>query len=134
MICTPTFFTGFSEVIGSWKIMAIWVPQKCLASLRLRLRVSLPSKNTSEPSGTMALLVKMFMIERTSTDLPEPGLAHDADGLAFVQGEAHSVDRLQDSPGRVEIGAEVLHLQQWALSCHDFPPVVYGLSSMWLTW
>ena len=31
VICVPIRLTGLSEVIGSWKTMAISVPQKCLA-------------------------------------------------------------------------------------------------------
>ena len=70
VIWRPTRLTGLSEVIGSWKTMAIWVPQKWRRSALDSERTSLPSKLT--PPVMFAVRGRMFMIERTSTDLPEP--------------------------------------------------------------
>ena len=63
--------TGFSEVIGSWKIIAIRVPRISLISLELAFRISLPS-NFTDPSCMAFLLSTSPMTDRQVTLLPEP--------------------------------------------------------------
>ena len=70
VIWRPTRLTGLSDVIGSWKTMAICVPQKWRCSALGSVPTSRPS-NLTEPV-MLAVRGRMFMIERTSTDLPEP--------------------------------------------------------------
>ena len=48
VICLPIFITGFSEVIGSWKTIAICAPQYSRISLGPRSPISVPS-NRIEP-------------------------------------------------------------------------------------
>ena len=43
VIWSPTFMTGLSEVIGSWKTMAISVPQRPRMALAPRPTTSVPS-------------------------------------------------------------------------------------------
>ena len=43
VIWWPICCTGLSEVMGSWKTMAIWVPQSSRSSLFGALRISWPS-------------------------------------------------------------------------------------------
>ena len=47
LIWRPTVSTGFSEVIGSWKIMAMSLPRTFRMSSSLSLSRSRPSKMTS---------------------------------------------------------------------------------------
>jgi hypothetical protein len=55
---------------------------------------------------------------RQETQHREPGhrlaaarLTYESEGLALAKREAHPVHRAHDAPARVEIGAEVLHLE-----------------------
>ena len=47
MICLPTFMTGFKDVIGSWKIIAISGPHIVRICFRLSCIRSVPLKTTS---------------------------------------------------------------------------------------
>ena len=70
VIWRPIFMTGFSAVIGSWKIIAISSPHRARISSFGRPEISLPSKWTDPVRS--AVLGNRPMIERDSTDLPEP--------------------------------------------------------------
>ena len=63
---------GFSDVIGSWKIMPIRFPRIARISLSGSLSRSLPSKITSPPAMRPGGLGMSRMIDRLVTDLPEP--------------------------------------------------------------
>ena len=70
-ICLPTFMTGLSEVMGSWKIIAISAPQMFRRCRRLMVVSSIPSKRT-EPSRITLRRGSSPMIERERMVLPEP--------------------------------------------------------------
>ena len=63
--------TGFSEVIGSWKIIAIRVPRISLISFEVACRISLPSSFT-DPSCSAFRLSTRPITDRQVTLLPEP--------------------------------------------------------------
>ena len=71
VIWRPILTTGLSEVMGSWKIMAMPVPYSLRDALDPSEEVSWPSKVTV-PSRMTLRLGSRFMMERDSTDLPEP--------------------------------------------------------------
>ena len=52
MICVPIVSVGFSEVIGSWKIIAISRPRMFSSSRSFRPTSSRPS-NITEPPTTL---------------------------------------------------------------------------------
>ena len=64
-------FTGFSDVIGSWKIIAIFVPRMSRISLADALRISWPSSST-EPSSSPLRRSTSPMTDRQVTLFPEP--------------------------------------------------------------
>ena len=53
VICLPIFISGFSEVIGSWKIIDISWPQKWRICLAARPMSSWPSKRTEPVRSTL---------------------------------------------------------------------------------
>ena len=71
MICSPIVRTGLSEVIGSWKIMAISRPRMRRISSSERSSSSRPSKRMEPcvravPDGSSRITAS------ADTDLPEP--------------------------------------------------------------
>ena len=72
VICDPILNVGFSDVIGSWKIIATWRPRTSSSWRSLSFVRSLPS-NMTEPSTILAggLGIRP-MIESAVTDLPQP--------------------------------------------------------------
>ena len=72
MICNPIGRTGFSEVIGSWKIIEISRPRTARISSSERSRRLRPSSRmrplTTRPAG----FAKSRIIESAETDLPQP--------------------------------------------------------------
>src|SRR6476659_8593085 len=71
VICVPILSVGFSEVIGSWKIIEISLPRMFSSSDSLRPTSSRPS-NITEPPTTFPGGCTMPMIELAVTDLPQP--------------------------------------------------------------
>ena len=72
MIWRPILIVGSSEVMGSWKTIAILRPLTLCICFSLSFRMSLPSKRISPPL-TMVLasgLRRMMLL--AVTDLPEP--------------------------------------------------------------
>ena len=93
MICSPIFSTGLSEVIGSWKIMAISRPRMRRISSSESSSSSRPSKRT-EPLGMRAVPGgSSRMTASAETDLPEPELADDRHHLAGADRVAQALDR-----------------------------------------
>ncbi len=86
MIWSPILRTGLSEVIGSWKIMAISRPRTRRISSSERARSSLPSKRTLPPVMRPVAAGSRRMTASAETDLPEP----DSPTIATI------------SPGRTE--------------------------------
>ncbi len=71
VICRPIFITGLSDVIGSWKIIAISVPQISRIAGGARSPISWPS-NATRPSRTTLRLGSSPMTERDRIVLPDP--------------------------------------------------------------
>ncbi len=71
VICLPIFMTGLSDVMGSWKIMAISRPQILRRSRSDMVVSSTPSNCTVPPRSTLRL-GRRPMIERDRMVLPEP--------------------------------------------------------------
>ena len=63
-ICHPTEYTGFSEVIGSWKIIAIFLPRKSAQLLSADRRASSVPANSAAPL-ILAVLGSRPMIAST---------------------------------------------------------------------
>ena len=81
-IWSPTVNTGFRLVSGSWKIIAMSLPRILRISPSGSPSSSRPSNQTSLPAPISAGgMSSSRMIVRAVTLLPEPGLAHDAQGL-----------------------------------------------------
>ncbi len=75
--CRPTVKTGFSAVIGSWKIMPISLPRIVrIRSWSAVARFSTPSPSRSKSSRPPAIVPPPYSIRRISdreeTDLPDP--------------------------------------------------------------
>ena len=71
MICRPILSTGLSEVIGSWKIMAISRPRMRRISSSVSPRSSRPPKRM-EPRVRAVPAGSSCMTASAETDLPEP--------------------------------------------------------------
>ena len=71
-ICSPMVNTGFSEVMGSWKIMPIPLPRTCCICAALRRNKSWPSNSTSPLAIFPGGVAISRMIESAVTDLPQP--------------------------------------------------------------
>ena len=85
---SPTVMRGFSDVYGSWK--TIWMSRRSRRSSRpFQAYMSPPSKH-----GLPAVGSSSRMSSRPSVDLPQPGLADDAERLPGVQVEVDAVDGL----------------------------------------
>ncbi len=70
-ICAPIFISGFSDVIGSWKIIAISLPHTSRIAARESPPISLPSNRTL-PERMVPRGGSKPMIERDRMVLPEP--------------------------------------------------------------
>ena len=109
-IWSPTENTGFSEVIGSWKIMPTRLPR----SLR---SASASSDSTSAPSTTMRPPVISHGRRRQQADrgergqrLAAAGFADEPEHLAGLEAEAHILDKraLPDLQGEALDGEDVV--------------------------
>ena len=69
-ICHPTEYTGFNDVMGSWKIIAMPLPLTGISLFSLRPNSSVSLKRT-EPV-TRAFLGRRPMVAIAVTDLPDP--------------------------------------------------------------
>ena len=71
IICVPIVSTGFSVIIGSWKIIAMRSPRRRRIASSSRVARSMPSNitlpSTTRPGGSISR-----RIDRPVTDLPEP--------------------------------------------------------------
>ena len=89
VICLPILNVGFSDVIGSWKIIAMSFPRTSSSSCSASFVESLPSK-TTEPSTILAGGFGIRpMIER-ALPTSAAGLAHDAEVLPSTENETPS--------------------------------------------
>src|SRR3954447_16066742 len=71
-ICCPTVITGFRLVIGSWKIIPIWLPRSFRSSLAGIFSRSRPSKRISPPTIRPGGLWISPRIDIAVTLLPDP--------------------------------------------------------------
>ena len=101
--CFPIEWTGFSDVIGSWKIIAMSLPRISRSARALIVSRSSPLKSASPARDRVPLRVQAH--DRQAGDaLAAAGLADDAERLALLDREADAVDRLDDAV----VGAEVV--------------------------
>ncbi len=71
VICLPMVITGFNELIGSWKTIAISAPHSSRISLSLKGIKSRPM-NMTRPLRSTLVFGSRFMIDRAKIVLPEP--------------------------------------------------------------
>ena len=100
-ICSPTRISGFSELAGSWKTIAIAVPhtsaqlaRRCGRRARRRRSGPSPIATTSGPDSRP-------MIERLSTVLPEPDSPTMPTRLAAFDRQA--TPRRRPAPARARV-------------------------------
>ena len=86
--CTPRVREGFSEVIGSWKIIAMRLPRIACISASVAWHRSRPSKTTLPPVISPGGRGISRSIDSAVTDLPEP----DSPTMASVSPAATSKD------------------------------------------
>ena len=103
--------TGFSDVIGSWKIIAMSLPRMSRSRRDGIVSRSSPLKSAS-PLVIVFRLAFRPMIVRQVTLLPRARLADDAERLALLDREADAVDGLDDAVVRAEVGLQVLDLEE----------------------
>ena len=72
VICLPMVSTGFSEVMGSWKIMAMRLPRMVRICCSLTASRSMPSNMTLPAMMRPGGLATRRMMERAPTLLPQP--------------------------------------------------------------
>ena len=111
MICLPTFITGFSDVIGSWKIIAICEPQYSRIALASRL-AELLAVEENRALADRAPLGQQTHDRARQHRLAGARLADDAERPAPVEVERHAVDGAHDAPARLEVCLEVDDPQQ----------------------
>ena len=111
MICEPIRCTGFSEVIGSWKIIAISAPRTRRSSSSsapissVPLYVAVPSKRAL---GEQHSPINVIAV----TGRPEPDSPTTASTSARGEFEGDAVDGLHDALLGRERDAQVLDLEQ----------------------
>ena len=105
-ICSPMRISGLSELIGSWKTIAIAVPHSSRSSLSGRPTSSSPSKRT-DPLRITSGPESSPMIDRLSTVLPEPDSPTMPTDFAAAHRERHPVDGAHEPPRRAEVGDQV---------------------------
>src|SRR4051812_42475209 len=71
-IWRPTVISGFSAVIGSWKIMAMRPPRTCRIRAALAASRSSPSKRIRPRTARTCGSGRSRMIARAATDFPDP--------------------------------------------------------------
>ena len=91
VICLPIFISGFSDVIGSWKIIDISWPQMWRICLGVRSIISWPS-NRTDPVRSTLRAVEQAHDRAGQHRLARARLADDAERLAAVERERHAVD------------------------------------------
>ena len=98
VICRPIFTTGLSEVIGSWKTIAISVPQYSRIAAGETVEISLPSSSDAALAHDVASGEQAHDRAREHR-LARARLADDAERLAPIERERHAVDRLHEALG-----------------------------------
>jgi hypothetical protein len=70
--CSPIVVTGFSDVIGSWKIIATWRPRRSRIASSLRWSRSIPSNVDLPADDRPAGLASSRKMASEVTLLPQP--------------------------------------------------------------
>ena len=112
MICRPIGSTGLSEVIGSWKIIAMSRPRSSRISSSDRSSRSRPSNRMRPARYPAGLLGEQAHDGERRHRLAGAGFADDGDDLAAVDGVRNAVDRADHAARGLELDVQVLHLQQ----------------------
>ena len=116
MIWAPILCTGFSDVIGSWKIIAMSLPRTSRRRDARRLQQILAAEERRAPRSSRSVLGFSPMIVRQVTLLPEPDSPTMPSVLPSLDRERDAVDRLHDAVVRLEVGPEVVDLEESASS------------------
>ena len=85
--CQPIDLTGFRDVIGSWKIIAMREPRSSRSRLLLAARRFSPSSSASPVDVLERGLLSPMIVEARDA-LAASRLAHDAERLALLDREA----------------------------------------------
>ncbi len=121
MICSPQVKTGFSDVIGSWKIIEISLPRIARISRGDRLEQVAPleqHRSADDPPGRLGTRRR---IDRAVTLLPLPDSPTTASVWPGYDVERHAVHRPHDTGVAEEVGLQVLDAQE-RFRAHDLPP------------
>ena len=116
MIWAPILCTGFSEVIGSWKIIAMSLPRISRRREFERLQQVLAAEERAPLARSPSCLGFSPMIVRHVTLLPEPDSPTMPSVLPSLDRERDAVDRLHDAVVRLEVGLEVVDLEEGVIS------------------
>ena len=103
--------TGFSEVIGSWKIIAIRLPAHLRAAAPRPGRASPPRRRRSRPSDSGGRLGQQPQQRQRADALAAARLADDAHRLAGAQVVADAVHGMHHPIARPEGHVQVAHRQ-----------------------
>ena len=116
--------TGLSEVIGSWKIMAISLPRIWRISSSSSSSRFWPSEDDLARDDLARRLGDQAHERQGGHALAAAALAHDAERLFLVQIERDIVDRFDHPVLGEKLGLEVFDLEQW--SWHSVMIVLSG--------
>ena len=114
-ICRSTVRIGFNAARGFWKIIDTRRPRNRRRSAWAASVMSRPSKRMRPPVMRPARSQQAHHRKRRD-GLARAAFAHDAQGLAALQGDVDAVQRLHDAMSRREGDLQVLDLQE-RLSC-----------------
>ena len=121
LTCFSIVWSGLSDVIGSWKIMAIRLPRTRRSVASSAPRSSWPW-NTMLPAGMPGRRVRQELEDRQrGHGLAGAALAHEPDGLPPRDVEGDAADRPHLAAGRVERHRQVADPERGA------PPPSRGL-------
>ena len=111
-ICRPTVSTGFSEVIGSWKIIEMRLPRICRISRFAQLPAGRCRAAASRPRDAARRRGHQPQDRQRGHALAAARFADHAERLPAAHGERHAVDRTHHARQRVEVRAQVVDLEQ----------------------
>ena len=114
MICVPIVRVGFSEVIGSWKIIAISSPRTSSSFFSEASSGRGPRSAPSPPTIFAGGFGIRPMIDSAVTDLPQPDSPTMPSVLPASSEKRDAVDRAHDAVAREEVRLQLVDLEQ----CH----------------
>ena len=103
----PTVKTGFSEVIGSWKIMLMSLPRICRIAGSGKLD-QIFSQESDGPGLNLGRGGQQPHDRQRRDRLARAGFAHDAQRLPFVDGERDPFNGFDRLLFRMKVGAKVV--------------------------